>query len=87
MHAVLEFVCLLLSIYVLVLLVRIVLGIIPSLPEPLRPVERGLGALTDPLLNPLRRVIPPVGAGGLGLDLSPLVLFFGIMVLQLILCG
>jgi YggT family protein len=29
-----------------------------------------LGALVDPLLRPIRRVLPPLG----GLDLSPLVL-------------
>ena len=34
--------------------------------------------LTDPLLRPIRRVLPIIG----GLDLSPLVLIFGIMFLQ-----
>ncbi|WP_240006206.1 YggT family protein [Pseudaquidulcibacter saccharophilus] len=35
--------------------------------------------LTAPVLNPLRRIIPPVG----GLDLSPLVLIFGMRFLQI----
>lgn len=34
--------------------------------------------LTNPLLAPIRRVIPPVG----GLDLSPLVLILGLMFLE-----
>ena len=34
--------------------------------------------LTAPVLNPLRSIIPPVG----GLDLSPLVLIFGMQFLQ-----
>jgi YggT family protein len=34
--------------------------------------------LTEPLLRPIRRVVPPVG----GLDLSPLILIFAIMFLQ-----
>jgi YggT family protein len=34
--------------------------------------------LTDPLLGPIRRVIPPVG----GLDLSPIVLILGLLFLE-----
>jgi YggT family protein len=33
---------------------------------------------TDPYLNLFRRIIPPIGGGGLGLDLSPMI---GIIVL------
>jgi YggT family protein len=34
--------------------------------------------LTEPLLRPIRRFLPPIG----GLDLSPLILIFAIMFLQ-----
>jgi YggT family protein len=34
--------------------------------------------LTDPLLKPLRRVIPPIG----GLDLSPIVLILGLLFIE-----
>jgi YggT family protein len=34
--------------------------------------------LTDPLLRPLRRVIPPIG----GLDLSPIVLILGLLFVE-----
>ena len=34
--------------------------------------------LTDPLLKPIRRIIPPVG----GLDLSPIVLILGLLFLE-----
>jgi YggT family protein len=37
--------------------------------------------LTDPLLRPIRRVIPPIG----GLDLSPIVLILGLLFLERIL--
>ncbi|MDZ4778513.1 MAG: YggT family protein [Alphaproteobacteria bacterium] len=33
--------------------------------------------LTDPLLKPLRRIIPPIG----GMDLSPIVLILGLLFL------
>lgn len=39
--------------------------------------------LTDPLLNPIRRVVPIVG----GLDLSPLVLLLGLGFVQQLIPG
>jgi YggT family protein len=37
-----------------------------------------LGTLTEPLLAPIRRILPDMG----GLDLSPLVLLFGIRLVR-----
>ncbi len=87
MRFVLGVVCDLLFLYFLVLIARIVLSYIPALPEPLRPVARAVRALTDPVLLPLRAAIPPLRTGALALDLSPLVLFFGISILRGLLCG
>ena len=39
---------------------------------------RVLNAVTEPILRPIRRVIPPVG----GLDLSPIIVFVIIFFLQ-----
>ena len=39
---------------------------------------RVLNAVTEPILRPIRRIIPPVG----GLDLSPIVVFVIIFFLQ-----
>ena len=59
------------------------------------PVEPGSGlasvygflyAITEPVLGPIRRIIPPLGMGGMGLDLSPLVVFFGISILRSAIC-
>jgi len=83
-----ELLCILLQLYFLVLIVRIILSFVTRLPEPVQPVARGARALTDPVLLPLRRVIPPVRIGPGALDLSPLVLFFGIGILRALLgCG
>lgn len=38
----------------------------------------GLQRLTEPLLGPIRRVLPPMG----GLDLSPMALIFGLIALR-----
>jgi YggT family protein len=32
-------------------------------------------SVTDPFLRPLRRILPPIGAGGIRIDLSMLMLF------------
>jgi YggT family protein len=79
--------CLVLDVYFIVLIVRIILSWVPSLPEPVEPLARFVRALTDPLLLPLRQVIPPIRLGMGALDLSPLVLFFGISLLQSLLCA
>ena len=41
-------------------------------------VWNGTQRLTDPLMKPIRKVIPPVG----GLDLSPIVLILGLLFLE-----
>jgi YggT family protein len=42
------------------------------------PVVDGLRRATDPLLRPVQRVLPDVG----GIDISPLVVYFGLRLLQ-----
>jgi len=44
-----------------------------------RQIVRTLDALTEPVLRPVRRIIPPIG----GLDLSPIVVLLAIGVLQI----
>mgnify|MGYP006296154161 CR=1 FL=1 len=46
--------------------------------HPVGAIKRGLSAVTEPLLRPIRRVLPPVRIGGAGLDLSPLVLLLAV---------
>lgn len=72
----------LLGAYQLVLLAYVIFAWVPRPPEPLMPVVRVIRKLVDPLLDPLRRMIPPVRLGGVGLDLSILVLFFAVAILQ-----
>ena len=68
--------------YVVVLIVRAVLSWIPLRPgSPLQPVVRALDAVIEPVLRPIRRVLPPVRAGGMGIDLSFIVV---ILVAQIV---
>ncbi len=43
-----------------------------------RQIAHAISAMTDPLLNPIRRVLPNIG----GLDFSPIVLFIGLQFLE-----
>jgi YggT family protein len=80
-------ICQLFTVAVIALIVYVVLSWVPRPPEPLIPVQRALHRVVDPLLSPIRRILPPVQLGGMALDLSVLVLFFAIAILQSILCA
>lgn len=71
----------LLRAYNLVLIAYVIIAWVPRMPEPLQPVARGIRKVVDPLLKPLRRVMPPLRIGGAALDLSILVLFFATSIL------
>ena len=79
--------CWLLGAYLLVLLAHVILSWVPRPPEPLRPVVVGVRAVTEPVLAPLRRVVPPVQLGGAALDLSILIVFFALILLRGALCA
>jgi YggT family protein len=77
---------LIVEIYLYVLIARIILSWFPIGPDsPFRPVVRALSAVTDPVLTPLRRVLPPLTLGGMGIDLSPIILCVALeIVLQIL---
>ncbi len=79
-------ICWLLQLYLLVLLAHVVFSWVPRPPEPLQPVVTGVRALTEPILAPLRRLIPPVRLGGAALDVSILIVFFALIILQSAIC-
>lgn len=54
--------------------------------HPVRSIYDFLGRGIRPVLRPIRDRLPPLRIGGVGLDLSILVLFFGVVILQWIFC-
>jgi YggT family protein len=77
-------ICQLLSVYVIVLIARAILSWFPiSQGSALAPIVHLLYTVTEPLLAPLRRVIPALG----GFDLSFIVLFIIIQVVQNQICS
>ena len=49
--------------------------------SPVRKIQNVLSAICEPVLKPIRRLIPPVRVGGVGLDLSVLIVFLVISVI------
>ena len=78
MTALIEILGVVLQVYSYVLLARALVSWIPNL-DPYNPIVQFLYQITEPVLEPIRRLIPPLGGM---VDISMLVAFFGIMILQ-----
>lgn len=73
----------LLQIWVILVFARIVLSWFPISPQsPVSSVYSVLYTVTEPVMGPVRNVIPSVGM----LDLSPIVVIIGAQVVSGILC-
>ncbi|MDX1509939.1 MAG: YggT family protein [Nitriliruptorales bacterium] len=79
-------VCWLLFAYMLVLLTHVIFSWVPAPPEELRRLQTAVGRLVEPVAGPLRRALPPVRLGNVALDLSIIVLFFGLIILRALIC-
>ena len=76
----------LLQAYIWVVIIRALISWVN--PDPWNPIVQMLTRLTDPLLEPIRRkMFRMMGYGGMGLDLSPLILIAGIYFLDFFLVG
>lgn len=55
--------------------------------HPVRKVLDALNRVIDPVLRPIRRVLPPLRFGGAALDLSPIILLVGLQIIARFVCG
>ena len=78
-----QIVCTLGNLYFIALFARIILSWFPISPEsPFATIFGFLYSITEPVLGPIRRMLPPIGMGGMGLDLSPIIVFFGLQIVM-----
>lgn len=69
----------LLDLYVIALFGRIILSWFPLQPNSaMSGIYSFLYAITEPVLGPVRRMMPPLG----GFDLSPIIVIFGVQILR-----
>ena len=66
-----------LTIYLWIIVIRAILSWVN--PDPYNPVVRFLTQVTEPVLAPVRRLIP---LRGMGIDLSPMIVLLVILFLQ-----
>ncbi len=83
-----DILCLAITLYFFILFARIIFSWVEAFsrggpPEGLRPVMDVVYRLTEPVMAPLRRLIPPIG----GLDISPIFVFIALRIIQSQLCA
>ncbi len=78
-HNLINIIDFVINIYILCVIVRAVLSWIPH--NPYNTIIRFIYEITDPPLNWIRRWMPNLG----GIDLSPMILIFGIIIIRNIL--
>lgn len=77
-----DLICTLLRLYSWLIFARIIMSWVRVQPgTPVASIYSVIFNLTEPVLGPLRRAIPPVRMGMAALDLSPLIVFIGIMLI------
>jgi YggT family protein len=89
MYTLINIIALLTNIVVMLVIVQFVIGllfafnVVNSSNQFLVQVYRSINSLLEPVLGPIRRIMPETGA----IDFSPLVLVVGLQVLMIILQG
>ncbi|HZD17842.1 MAG TPA: YggT family protein [Actinomycetota bacterium] len=84
----LSILCVVITVYTIVLFIRVLVswallfGFRPPYSGPVRGAIDLLEDVTEPVLRPLRALIPPIRAGGVGLDLSIIIAFVILAVLR-----
>ncbi|MBK6430146.1 MAG: YggT family protein [Anaerolineae bacterium] len=75
-----QFIVLLFGALQFAILIRVLLTWFPNLDRS-NPLVQLLSSVTDPILEPARRLIPPFG----GLDISPILVLFALQLLESVL--
>jgi YggT family protein len=80
--------CTLLSVYLLVLIARVILSWFPvnRFSGPLRTIVGLIYTVTDPPMQLVRGLLPMVRFGSMGMDFSPIIIFVVIAILQRAIC-
>ena len=71
-----------LQLYSYVVILYVIFSWVPRPPDALRPFMIGVARLVEPVVAPLRRLIPPLRLGMVALDLSVIVLLIGLGLLR-----
>lgn len=83
-----DIVCTLLGWYLYVIYARVLLSWIPmKRTGAFGAIAGAIHTVTDPVMEPVRRILPPVRMGNSGLDLSPIVVIVGLNFVTRAICS
>jgi YggT family protein len=84
-----DYVSALFIVYLILIFIRVLLSWIPRIPynPTLRAVIGFIEEVTNPYLNVFRRILRPVGGGGLAIDLSPMLAIIVLLIAQAVIVG
>ncbi|MFL5901197.1 MAG: YggT family protein [Solirubrobacterales bacterium] len=76
-------------VYIILILINVLISWVPRMPynRALRATLDFVKETTDPYLNLFRRFLPPLGGGGMALDLSPMLGVILLFVLRALVVG
>lgn len=84
--------CIAIQLYLLVIFIRIILSWVTMFSPPTpgsayAAIHDVFVTLTEPVLGPVREILPPFRIGGTGLDLSPIVVVIVGQILARVICA
>lgn len=82
-----DVICRVIELYILVIIVRLFMSWVPPTPgNTYETIFNGFVTVTEPVLGPVRALLPPLRMGMMALDLSPLLVIFGLNILSRAIC-
>ena len=72
--------CTLVNVYIFIIFGRIILSWFPRSSGVLGTIGDVFFGLTEPVLGPVRRMVPMIAMGGMGLDLSPIIVLLALQI-------
>jgi YggT family protein len=76
----LQILCTLVNVYIFIIFGRIILSWFPRSSGVLGTIGDVFFGLTEPVLGPVRRMVPMIAMGGMGLDLSPIIVLLALQI-------
>jgi YggT family protein len=81
-------ICVLLQLYIFVIFIRLIMSWFPPTPgTTYQQIYDGFVTVTEPVLAPVRAIMPPMRMGAMALDLSPIVVLLGLQLIYRLICG
>ena len=82
-----DLVCTLIDLYILVIIIRLFMSWVPPTPgTTYQTIHDGFVTVTEPVLGPVRALLPPLSMGMMRLDLSPLLVILLLRLLARLIC-